>query len=264
MSPAPAFRCTLASLADDEAMAGTAPTNESFLLVEAPGPWGAQAVSDNRLPEAVRHHLAALPDVTVHLIRRPGARTGTARGETQVFLARRDETGFDVRTVVLPSPEALLDLDLSGEGEAWQAHTEPLWLVCTNGKRDLCCAELGRPVTAALADRWPEDTWEVTHLGGHRFSATLLALPSGLVLGRLTDATAVAACEAVLDGEVPVELCRGRAGRSGVDQVMELHVRAGGDPDVEVVAHPGPRRPQSCGDSPAKPTVRYEIRGAAG
>lgn len=251
----PDFRCSLASLDDDEPMAGTAPTDTEVLLVECPGPWGRDALSDNRLPEAVRDHLASL-DLKVFLIRRYD---GSAGPGTHVFHARATADGFEVGGTVLDRPEDLLDLD----GATLPAYDGPLWLVCTNGKRDLCCAEVGRPVAGLLAGEWPEGTWETTHLGGHRFSATLLALPCGLTLGRLGADTALAACEAVARGEVPLRWTRGRAGRSGLAQARELHVLGGGDPDDELVAVPGPSRRQSCGDDKVKGTTRYEVRAPA-
>lgn len=251
----PDFRCSLASLTDDEPIAGTAPTDPEILLVECPGPWGRDAVADNRLPECVREHLATL-DLKVHLLRRYD---GSAGPGTRVFHARATDEGYAVRGTVLDRPEDLLGLDLA-DATAMQAYDEPLWLVCTNGKRDRCCAELGRPIAGLLTREWPEGTWETTHLGGHRFSGTLLALPSGLALGRLDTATALAACEAVARGEVPVQLARGRAGRPSEEQVRELHVLAGGDPGDEVVAVPGPVRRQSCGDDKVKATTRYEVR----
>jgi hypothetical protein len=249
--PTDDFRCSLASAADDEPMAGTALTDTEMLLVECPGPWGHDAVAENRLPEAVRHHLVAL-DLKVLLIRRHKAR---AEEGVRVFHARRSGEGFEVRTALLATPEDLPGLDLND----LQPHDADLWLVCTNAKRDRCCALEGRPVTAEIERRWPEDTWEVSHLGGHRFAGTLLALPSGWMLGRLDAASAVAACEGVVGGEVPVVLARGRAGRPGADQVRELHVLAGGSPNVEVVTRPGPPRIQSCGGGPAKPTVVHEV-----
>ena len=248
----PDFRCSSASVEDAEPIIGTAPTDTEVLLVESPGPWGRDAVADNRLPDVVRAHLASL-DLKVFLIRRPD---GSAGPGTHVFRASATAAGYDVRGTVLDRPEDLLDLDL----DALAPHDGPLWLVCTNGKRDRCCAELGRPIAGLLAGRWPDGTWETTHLGGHRFSGTLLALPSGLALGRLDTATALAACEAVDRGEVPLEVVRGRAGRPGVEQARELHVLAGGDPGDEVVAVPGPSRRQSCGDDKVKGTTRYEVR----
>jgi hypothetical protein len=246
------FRCSFASVEDEEPIVGTAPTDPEILLVECPGPWGRDAVTDNRLPEAVREHLAALP-LKVFLLRRYD---GSAGPGTTVFHARATDDGFDVRGTVLDRPDDLLDLDLAD----LPAYDAPLWLVCTNGKRDRCCAELGRPIAGLLSQEWPDGTWETTHLGGHRFSGTLLALPSGLTLGRLDTSTALAACEAVERGEVPVERVRGRAGRPGVEQARELHVLAGGDPDDEVVTTPGPPRRQSCGDDKVKGTTVYEVR----
>ncbi|WP_210649504.1 sucrase ferredoxin [Nocardioides sp. SYSU D00065] len=250
----PDFRCSLASLADAEPMAGTAPTDTDLLLVESAGPWGRDAVSDNRLPQVVREHLGAL-DLRVLLLRRCDGSSGPG---TRVFRARATEDGYDVRGTVLDRAEDLLDVDLAG----LPAYAEPLWLVCTNGRRDRCCAEVGRPIAAALSEEWPEGTWETTHLGGHRFAGTLLALPSGLTLGRLDVDSALEACRAVARGEVPAPWVRGRAGRPGVDQVRELHVSAGGDPADEVVAVPGPERRQSCGDDAVKATTRFEVRPA--
>ena len=247
----PDFRCSFASVEDEEPIIGTAPTDTEILLVESPGPWGREAVTDNRLPEVVRDHLGGL-DLKVFLLRRYD---GSAGPGTRVFLARATDEGYDVRGTVLDRPEDLLGLDLA----SLPAYDGPLWLVCTNGKRDRCCAELGRPIAGLLSQEWPEGTWETTHLGGHRFSGTLLALPSGLTLGRLDTSNVLAACEAIERGEVPVEWVRGRAGRPGAEQVRELHVLTGGDPADDIVAMPGPVRRQSCGDDKVKGTTRYVV-----
>ena len=37
-------------------------------------------------------------------------------------------------------------------------------------------------MAAALTEQWPAQTWETTHLGGHRFAATLLAMITNGVL----------------------------------------------------------------------------------
>lgn len=249
----PDFRCSLASLTDEEPMVGTAPTDPDFLLVEAPGPWGREAITENRLPDVVREHLAT-HDLKVLLIRRYGGGGGPG---TRVFRARRVGEEFEVTTALLDAPEDLLALDLDA---GLTPYDGPLWLVCANGKRDLCCAEIGREVAGVLAARWPEGTWETTHLGGHRFSGTLLAFPSGLCLGRLSVIDAVDVCAEVEAGVVPLSRTRGRSGRPGVEQARELHLLAGGDPEVDVVEVPGPTRRQSCGDLKVKGTVRYEIR----
>lgn len=274
------MRCSGASLADAEPMAGTAPTEREWLFVEQPGSWGRQAVAESRLPREVREHLAAWPG-RVQLVRRHGREPGPGAG-LRVFTASIGATPelTSVRSGVLDGPEDLLTLD----ARDLAPYDGPLWLVCTNGRRDRCCAEIGRPVTAALAARWPEATWETTHLGGHRFSGTLLALPSGLTLGRLDADTAVAACEEVEAGRVPVPLTRGRAGLDGAAQVAELHLRTaygarevvvvGRDADlvllradgqeweVGVRVSAGEPRSQSCGDLNLKPVPVHEVTAA--
>ncbi|MDF9717483.1 sucrase ferredoxin [Nocardioides sp. ChNu-99] len=284
------FRCAAASAADDEPLAGTAPTDDTWLLVEQPGPWGRKALRESDLPPEVAAHLGGLRGVRVQLVRRPGRRPD---GPRHVFAARREGAGYAVTAALLPDLAALLgtraDDVARGALPGAAPYPDPLWLVCTNGRRDLCCAELGRPVAQALADRWPEATWETTHLGGHRFSATLVALPSGVALGRLDPGGAVAACAALADGHVPLEVARGAAGLPAAAQAAELHVRAttgltaldavrvleAGDDEVvlavaggggaeelvrcRVASRPGAARRQSCGDEKTGAAPVWEV-----
>ncbi|MFA6576450.1 MAG: sucrase ferredoxin [Nocardioides sp.] len=258
-------------------MAGTAPTERDWLFVEYAGSWGRQAVADSRLPDQVREHLAAWPG-RVQLVRRHGREPAPGAG-VRVFCAALGQTPV-VSSAVLDRVEDLLTL---ADGDL-TPYDGPLWLVCTNGRRDRCCAEVGRPVAAALAARWPEATWETTHLGGHRFSGTLLALPSGLTLGRLDADAAVRACKEVEAGRVPVAVTRGRAGLDGASQVAELHLRTAhglgdvrvlgrdddrvlalGDGDrweVSVTETVGEPRAQSCGDLRIKAAPVYAVAGS--
>jgi hypothetical protein len=97
--------------------------------------------------------------------------------------------------------------------------------VCTHGRHDACCAELGRPVVAALAAQHPAHTWEVSHIGGDRFAANLLVLPQGLYYGRVTPADAPAVAATHLRGQLHLDLLRGRSGFPFPVQVAELAVR---------------------------------------
>ncbi len=213
------FRCSVASeggagagTAGPEPIAGTAPTEAEWLLVEQSGSWAAKATG----------HLADLVarDGRAQLIRRHG---GSAERGTRVFRASLDAPTA-VRTVLLDDARDVAALAQLTDAD-YTPYDGPLWLVCTNGRRDVCCAERGRPVAAALAERWPEATWETTHLGGHRFAATLLALPSGVTLGRLDAGTALDACARLLAGELPLEVTRGLAGRTPPEQAADLHLR---------------------------------------
>ena len=82
-------------------------------------------------------------------------------------------------------------------------------LVCTHGTRDTCCAVRGRPIVAILARALPEQVWECTHLGGHRFAGTLLSLPDGACFGRLDPDSAVEVVRAHRQGRTDPAHLRG-------------------------------------------------------
>jgi hypothetical protein len=102
---------------------------------------------------------------------------------------------------------------------------DPILLVCTNGKRDACCALRGRVLMTALAADHGERTWECTHLGGHRFAANLVCLPDGIVYGRVGPADGPRLADAYLDGRVDPALLRGRSAWPAPAQVAEQALR---------------------------------------
>jgi hypothetical protein len=227
-----AFRCAAASEDRDEPQAGTASTVRAFLLVEAPGPWGVDAIRGSRLPAEVRDWLAATPArdrVRPLLIRRHRRRGAHPPGETRVFAAFADRASAWMETAVLRDPRELLDLDIAplGRGASPQLtpYPEPVYLVCTHGRHDACCAERGRPLCAAITKEAPEQTWEVSHIGGDRFAANLLVLPDGLYYGRLTPADAPGFVAAHRRGELDLDHLRGRCAYPFPVQSAEIHLR---------------------------------------
>ena len=144
---------------------------------------------------AARRARAAAAGVRVLLIRRPGRRRTAAR-HPRLRGVRRPAAPWLERGA-LADLHDVLDLDLAAlraGRSAGPGTRDPgtLFCVCTHGRHDACCAERGRPVAAALAAAHPEETWEVSHIGGDRFAGNLLVLPHGLYYGRLDAPTAVA------------------------------------------------------------------------
>ncbi|MGK5630214.1 sucrase ferredoxin [Streptomyces sp. URMC 123] len=228
--------CATASRQSAEPLAGTSATARTWLLLEQPGPWGAKALTSSHLDPHVGRALEEAVEgtgVRVALIRRPGRHADChTPARRRVFLAHTVPGRSWVRTAVTADPAGLLDLDLAalgagdhtGFGEPYTG--EPLALVCTNGKRDRCCALLGRPLAAELAAGGTDSVWEVTHLGGHRFSPTLLVLPYGYAYGRATAHQIKGVLEAARDGRIVVDGCRGRSAWERPAQAADLAVRA--------------------------------------
>lgn len=283
------FRCSVAAAA--EPMAGTAAVDAGFLLVEHPGPWGNKALAESRIiPEETRARLAATAaahGVRVQLIRRPGER-GAAGPAYRVFLAHPASGRLDTQVLHDRALLGGLDLDLERRGPGWQSYAGPLLLICTNGRRDVCCAEFGRPVAQAVAARLPEETWETTHLGGHRFAVAALTLPDGMSYGRVDAEAGVAIGEAVRRGEVVPSHLRGRTAYPPQVQAAEVALlgelgltaadaltlvadataegsgavtfrSAAGVHDVVVRAHAAEPARQSCADLVEKASTTWRV-----
>jgi hypothetical protein len=233
-------------------MSGTAATATTWLLVEQPGPWGAKALTSSHLDPLLGRALEAAAKgtgVRVALIRRPGrhADSGTPAAR-QVYAAHTVPGRVWLRSATIHDPHRLLHVDFAALGRGDHStfdtaldarpHTgDPLALVCTNGKRDRCCALLGRPLAAELAASGLDGIWEVTHLGGHRFSPTLLVLPYGYVYGRAEAHAVKEVLHGVQEGRIVVEGCRGNSAWERPGQAAELAVReAVGEYAAQVLA----------------------------
>ncbi|GAB2890968.1 sucrase ferredoxin [Streptomyces mayteni] len=237
--------CTTLSQALTEPLAGTASAARTWLLIEQPGPWGPDALVDSHLDPAVGRALEAATagtGVRVALIRRPG-RHADRPGGRRAYLAHTLPGNAWVRVTDHVRPERLLDLDFArlGAGDhdgRWEPHRgEPLTLVCTNGRRDRCCALLGRPLAAELVASGGSEVWEISHIGGHRFSPTLLVLPHGYAYGRMTAVGVKSVLAALDDGQLVTEGCRGRSAWDRPGQAAELAVReATGEHGLDALA----------------------------
>ncbi|MGW3987084.1 sucrase ferredoxin [Streptomyces sp. NPDC004830] len=239
--------CSSVSRNSDEPVAGTAAIARTWLLLEQPGPWGAKALTSSHLDPVVGRALeAAAKDtgVRIVLIRRPGRHADRRMPATRrVFAAHTVPGNVWLHSATTSDPARLLDLDLAalGRGEhsgfdavlGGRAHEgDPLALVCTNGKRDRCCALLGRPLAAELASSGVQGVWEVTHLGGHRFSPTALVLPYGYAYGRAEAHALKEVLHRAQEGRVVVAGCRGRSAWERPGQAAELAVRHATDEDA--------------------------------
>ncbi|WP_030235249.1 MULTISPECIES: sucrase ferredoxin [unclassified Streptomyces] len=232
--------CSSVSRDLDEPVSGTAATARTWLLLEQPGPWGAKALTSSHLDPALGRALeAAAKDtgVRIVLIRRPGRhadrRMPAAR---RVYVAHTVPGNVWLHAATTSDPGQLLDLDFAALGRGdhrsfgavlgGRPHDgDPLALVCTNGKRDRCCALLGRPLAAELATSGVEGVWEVTHLGGHRFSPTVLVLPYGYAYGRAQAHTLKEVLLGAREGRIVMEGCRGGSAWERPGQAAELAVR---------------------------------------
>lgn len=228
----PAKCCADATLLRGEPIAASALHCRRFLLLEVPGPWGRSALDDSHMEADVARHLAAAADASdtnVVLIRRPGRHPSAGDQPRNLAWAIADTSPGNVGVLwgYWQRPADLFGLDLAAAVPGWAGETGPqrVALVCTNGKRDRCCAVRGRPVAAAIADATGWDTWESSHLGGHRFAATALLLPSGEMFGQLDRDSAVEVLRQFDAGRIMPAYYRGQCAQPLAGQAA-LHTAA--------------------------------------
>ena len=222
--------CATLSRALSEPLYGTASRVRGWVLLEQPGPWGREAVTESRLDPDLGRALdraAAAAHLRLLLIRRPG------RGASQphaCFVAHTSRGRRWLERRRLDDPAELLELDMAavvaGERPGFgEEVAEPLYLVCTNGRHDRCCATYGRPLALALAAGHGELIWESSHVGGDRFAGNLVCLPDGHYFGRVGPADAARVVGLHRKGSIDLAHWRGCCTDPPVVQAAEWFAR---------------------------------------
>ena len=252
-----------------EPLAGTAPAAaRAWFLVEHPGPWPAFGLPKD-IPQAVARfsERALTHGVRTQLVRRP-ERSGRRRENPVVMIAGGPPRGRWIEERIAADQDAdslgaALDaLDPSGFAHSappgFGEPVEAALLVCTHGRREVCCAAFGRPVARALAEQYGDAVWETTHVGGDRFAASLVALPSGAYFGRLDPADALRVADSVLAGRIEPDKFRGRAGLPPSAQAAECFLRrALGEARVDAVSYLGAEQ-----GGAGRRAERFAVRGS--
>jgi len=239
----PFFYCSDLSRDAAEQSFGTASIGEVWLLIEYREAWGAHALEDSALPARVKIHLnkfcKTVPRSRILFIKQERAR---AEDALSCFIVRCRERAPSIVKLQLSDYGELLEFDAKAlaNGESFAGKSgieEPLFLVCTHGKRDKCCAKFGYALYKSLrgdvskgaaGDDEGGDTrvWQSSHVGGDRFAANLICFPHGLFYAHVT-ADAGRMIIAEYEGRrLVLEGYRGRASYSYPVQAAEFFIRA--------------------------------------
>ena len=213
-------RCAVQAGERGDPMLGTAFPASRLLLVEQPGPWGRTGLLDSRFDRTAAHRLVARMNrlqVRVLAIRRPGR--NIVDGQRRWALVDCQPGGERMVWGRFDNDDELAEIDVRGilaappaEGQEQFDDDAPVYAVCAHGTHDVCCAIRGRPVAAAFDLLRPGRVWECSHVGGDRFAANVLVLPSGVLYGRVVSPSAQVIIDATERGGVVEQHLRGRVG----------------------------------------------------
>ena len=226
------FQCSVAARDRDEPMFATASQVRRWLLIEVRGAWGRDAVADTDLARFTnadwRRRLQA-EQIRVIAIRRDLDRT--SQDALQMFFV--DSGGgtdrgrcWRRRVATLHAAADAAEVLPGRRRSAGGTPRQPLFLVCTNGRHDACCATFGRPLARVLrGGPHGDDVWECSHIGGDRFAGNLVILPEGLYFGRCDDASARRVIDDYGNGAIHLDNYRGRSVLGFYEQAAEFFVR---------------------------------------
>jgi hypothetical protein len=277
--------CSDISRENDEPLDATASRIDRWLLVEYRGLWSSDALAGSGLSDQVKTRLRELrgahPHTRLLLIRRPDRR----HNPTLAVHVADSRVGHErLARLDVEHHEDLRHLD------PWQQAAPfdgPLFLACTHGKHDLCCARYGRPLFDALNEQLPGDSaWQCTHVGGDRFAGNAVCLPHGVYYGRVDRDDVPDLVDEYLAGRISLEHYRGRScwpfavqaaerlirvenGIGGLDDLSLVGVgqredgwtvtfsTPGGEREVDVVAQLGELTQLTCNADVARRPLRY-------
>jgi hypothetical protein len=227
----PFFYCSELSRGFDERTYGTASTGDVWLLLEYPYWWGAKAFHESALSTAVKTYLNS----ALKSIRRARLlfikQDRIAGSHFSLFIVRSSETDPSIVKLKVKDYEQLLDIDLTSAAAGASLKDgirvdHPLYLVCTHGRRDKCCAKFGYPVYKALRERAGVSVWQSSHVGGDRFAANLVLFPHGLFYAHVTEESSRAIIDEYEERRLVLDKYRGRACYSHPAQAAEFFIRS--------------------------------------
>lgn len=219
------FFCSEKARNRQDSLFGTATRVRTWLLIEYPGIWRSDAINESTLPDSVKERLAHLqkrqPFLRPLLIRQSYRRSDRMR----CFIVNSPEISPSIMYAELSICEELESLDIASLMQRAQPYDKTLFLVCTHGNHDKCCAKFGIPVYKAAQRLLGDQAWECSHVGGDRFAGNLLCFPHGLYYGHVTPADVPFIVNAYSRAEVHLEKYRGRCCYARVVQAADYFLR---------------------------------------
>jgi hypothetical protein len=223
------FYCSLLSRSVSEKRFGTASIGEVWVLLEYPKPWCRDAFDESEIPSHVRRFitrtLRTIPRSRLLLIKQDRK----PKDRLSMFVVSSRERRPLISKFQFTNYEEVQTFDIAGASQGNLAENvadEPLFLVCTHGRRDKCCAKFGFALYKNLTSVAGRRVWQCSHVGGDRFAANLLCFPHGLFYGQVGVEAGTEIVGEYLEGRVALDNYRGRSCYAHSIQSAEYFIRS--------------------------------------
>ncbi|MGB7443812.1 MAG: sucrase ferredoxin [Coleofasciculaceae cyanobacterium] len=196
------YACAEASRKLGEDIVGSGTNHQTYVLVEYPTPWAANALESEGLPDNLKSLIAQVEQskrsVRFLLINDNQTRKKKSR---KVLIYEKKEKGlikgygkqeFEVENIDQVAEVVSKGLSKGTKHFETDSNKTRDILVCTHGNHDLCCGKYGAPFYNQALITLSELSlgnnvrmWRASHFGGHRFAPTMIDLPEGRYYGVL-------------------------------------------------------------------------------
>lgn len=237
------FYCSNVSREVGEDLIGSATPYQTFILVECPFPWTANAFDSKWIPQDLRNLVASVKAARLpvqflavkQIVNQSLGQEINLDGSTRLLIYQRRSDRFcqgyyryewDIHqpAELTPLIQSFFQGQVLSEPDGNRLVRD--LLVCVHGSHDKCCAKYGFPFSrqaiATIAqvktklqthqDSLEQPTirmWQTSHFGGHRFAPTLIDFPTGRYYGRMTQSALHAILTRSGDVQMLAEVYRG-------------------------------------------------------
>ncbi|MBF2070512.1 sucrase ferredoxin [Fischerella thermalis] len=195
------FFCSDNSRTAGEDIIGSVGNHQTYVLIECPTPWAAEAFHSRWVPENLRTLVEEVKRAKLPIKFLLIANNLSHKSDSTTLLIYQQQEGltygFSKREYKLENIQqaaAVIKKYLwsrnSGGYELDTNSTRDI-LICTHGSHDKCCSRYGNPfhfhATNIVADLKLDNVrvWKSSHFGGHRFAPTCIDFPDGRYYGNL-------------------------------------------------------------------------------
>ena len=217
------YFCSAASRYFKEHLNGTAANSAAFILIEYKKTFPAKITDTDLDKEWLKkvQQLAKTYKGKTLLVR---SKNSNANNCKITFIDCNKGNYFSISTTMEKHASVDIAAHLFNPETIWQ--DDPFFLICTNGKKDKCCAKFGLPVFKFFESFETEvPVWECSHVGGDRFAANVVAMPYGIYYGHVAVEDVGHIFVRTLLKKIYKNNYRGLSRRSFFEQSIECYLR---------------------------------------
>lgn len=217
--------CSITSSLRNDSIVGSATHFQRALLIEYNQTWLKDILTNNNLPASVQKFLTELQSsktsTKIIFIKR-----SLTKGKLlNIFFLNNREISPFLNPTTITSYNQLLDLDYEQLFNIPSPEALPsMFLVCTHGKKDKCCAKFGLPIYTNMYEMGA-NVWQCSHIGGDRFAPNIIYLPHCHYYGHLITSELETLVKTIAHNSIYIPKYRGRSCYNKTTQTAEIILR---------------------------------------